>query len=135
MTAGNPVFRNINAGANTGLFYNMLVYKAIIPDRLVDLATFGRDKTIKKEHIETAFASFPMFCGDPSETDDKFTSCKKDIAGFLFFLQLRDWTPVATTYQDIEFYQSGLSNVVDDVCYGIVLANSEKQDISHLTAA
>lgn len=64
----------------------MLVYKTVIPNKFVQLATFGRDMTIKQEHIETAFASFPAFCGDAAGTDDKFVSCQKDIVGFLFYL-------------------------------------------------
>lgn len=80
----------------------MIVYKTAIPDQFIHLATIGRDKTILKEHIETAFATFPSFCGDKSATDDAFTSCKKDIVGFLFYLQTRDWS--ATVPNGLEFY-------------------------------
>ena len=65
LAAGKLEFYNIKAGdTNTGLRYNMVVYKTVIPNKFIYQATFGRDVTIRQEHIETAFASFPLFCGD-----------------------------------------------------------------------
>ena len=46
--AGKLDFVNIKAGdINTGLRYNMVVYKTIIPNKFIHLATFGRDVTIR----------------------------------------------------------------------------------------
>jgi hypothetical protein len=134
MAAGNLSFFNIKYGDNSGLRYNMLVYKTVIPNKFVHLATFGRDSTIRQEHIETAFASFPAFCGDAASTDTKFVSCQKDIVGFLFYLQMRDWKPTIDQNSDLEFYEQGLANVIDDACFAITTANSQMVDISGLTA-
>ena len=64
MYAGNPTFFNVLSTPMTNLPYNMIVYKMTIPDQFINIVTATRDITIKKEHIETAFASFPLFCGD-----------------------------------------------------------------------
>ena len=49
-----------------------------------------RDFSIYKEHIETAFASWPLFCNDPAGGDDQITSCKKVIVGFFTFVMAGD---------------------------------------------
>lgn len=89
MFAGIANFRNIVGYTNLGA--NMIAYKVAVADQFVNLITVNRDKTIKKEHIETAFASFKLFCNDPTTIDDAITSCKKDLAGFFFFVQIQDW--------------------------------------------
>ncbi len=135
LAAGKLEFYNIKAGdTNTGLRYNMVVYKTVIPNKFIYQATFGRDVTIKQEHIETAFASFPLFCGDAKEPDDKFVSCMKDIVGFLFFLQMRDWKPNHDLNSDLAYYQSGMKNVLDEKCFAIASAESQMVDISSLAA-
>ena len=74
----------------SNLPYNMVVYKTAIPDQFINLATATRDVTIKKENIETAFASFPLFCGDAALGDDVLSSCKKDIVGFFTYVMTKD---------------------------------------------
>lgn len=94
----------------------MISYKNSVPDQFVNLITAKRDKTVKKEHIETAFASFKLFCNDPVTGEDAVTSCKKDLAGFFFFVQIKDWSVD-------RFASNSFDNVLDDKCYSILLAS------------
>ena len=54
---------------------NMQVYWSAIPPFFIDFITKGADITIEKQNIETAFASFPLFCNDPAVGVDPLLSC------------------------------------------------------------
>jgi len=66
----------------------MVIYRQSVDPNLIALATLGKDFTIKKHHIETAFASFPLFCGDAPAGQDPFENCRKDLAGFAIFIKM-----------------------------------------------
>lgn len=68
LAAGKPIYKPIGAGALTNAPYNMAIYKQSVSPNLVSLATIGKDPLMRKQHIETAFASFPLFCGDAPGT-------------------------------------------------------------------
>lgn len=68
LAAGKPIYKPIGAGALIGAPYNMAIYKQSVSPNLVSLATIGKDPLMRKQHIETAFASFPLFCGDAPGT-------------------------------------------------------------------
>jgi len=68
LAAGKPIYKPIGTGALTNAPYNMAIYKQSVSPNLVSLATIGKDPLMRKQHIETAFASFPLFCGDAPGT-------------------------------------------------------------------
>jgi hypothetical protein len=93
----------------------------------VNIATPGRDTSIKVEHIETAMASFSKFCGDPSATMLIEASCKADLAGFLTFVNMRDWS---ATDSSTMFASNGFKNTIDEICFQIGVANASNIDVT-----
>lgn len=86
--AGDINFKNIEGGPATGLPYNMVVYKQTVNPQWINQVTLGKDFTIRAKHIETAFASFPAFCGDAPAGVDPVLSCKQDLAGFFTYIKI-----------------------------------------------
>jgi hypothetical protein len=64
----------------------MINYKLAVQQQFLNVMTTGKDLVVSRFDIETAFASFPLFCGDPNLNEDPVISCKKDLAGFLIYL-------------------------------------------------
>jgi hypothetical protein len=123
--AGDPVFKNIEGGPATGLPYNMIVYKQAVNPQWVNQVTLGKDFTIRPKHIETAFASFPAFCGDAPAGVDPITSCKHDLAGFFTYIRMFPATNNFDYGSEIKFWQTGFDIVIDKKCWS--LANSAAQ--------
>jgi hypothetical protein len=90
LAAGQPRYKPIQPGSIANLTYNMVIYKQSINPNFIALATLGKDFIIKKQHIETAFASFPLFCGDAPTGQDPIDNCKRDLAGFAIFIKMFD---------------------------------------------
>lgn len=88
LRAGDAIFKNIEGGAIANLPYNMVVYKQAVNPNFVNMVTLGKDFTLRQKHIETAFATFPLFCGDAPAGVDPILSCKHDLAGFFTYLRI-----------------------------------------------
>lgn len=128
--AGDAIFKNIEGGAVTGLPYNMIVYKQAVNPNWINTVTLGKDFTIRAKHIETAFASFPLFCGDAPAGVDPILSCKQDLAGFFTYLRMFAESSSFDFQGQVKFWQTGFDHVVDKDCWSLANAAGQGLDLN-----
>lgn len=118
LQAGNAKFTNIDAGAISGVTFQIEVIKNTVSPDIVELLLAGRDGFITLQDLESAMFSFPLFCADAVTGDTEEQSCAKDIAGFIFYILAKDIVDAAAKPSNVvKYWQVGLKNVYDEECY------------------
>jgi hypothetical protein len=130
LAAGQPEYKPIGEGKIGGLPYNMVIYKQAVNPNLIALATLGKDFTIRKQHIETAFASYPLFCGDAPTGQDPIENCRRDVAGFAIFIKMFNLAESYNADSGIQYSQTGFDVIIDKKCWAIVNSRNNGFDIT-----
>jgi hypothetical protein len=108
----------------------MVIYKQAVNPNLIALATLGKDFTIRKQHIETAFASYPLFCGDAPTGQDPIENCRRDVAGFAIFIKMFNLAESYNADSGIQYSQTGFDVIIDKKCWAIVNSRNNGFDIT-----